>query len=249
MARPPIRTLIVEDDPLVAGAYSAYIGRIRGFVVSGVAHTGAGSLWEATGGRHDLVLLDLSLPDISGLEVCRVLRSRGANPDIIAVTAARDVATVRAAVSLGVLLYLVKPFGFAAFRARLERYAAFRSHFDAAATARLSQHEVDTALAVLRSHSTPGAELPKGLSVTTLNTVVDYLGEAAAPVSADQAAGLLGLSRVTARRYLEWLAGQRMVVRTQRYGRPGRPEHLYQWRGRTRHPVGDQYDLNRDRFR
>lgn len=228
-----IRTLIVESDPMMADAYSIDVEKVAGFTVSGVAHTGAQSLRQVTRDGHDLVLLDLYLPDMTGLEVCRALRCRGAGPDIIAVTAARDLATVRAAVAYGVLQFLVQPFGFPVFRSRLEQYALFRKRLVVDQTGPISQHDVDAALAALRPDAAARPDQPKGISVATLDAVVAYLWEAPGPASADEVAGAVGLSRVTARRYLERLTDQRHVRRTQRYGRPGRPEYLYRWRTRT----------------
>ncbi|MCK9930312.1 response regulator [Frankia sp. Mgl5] len=225
-----IRTLIVEADPMTAEAHSVYVEKLAGFTVSGVTHTGAQCLRQLTRDGHDLVLLDLNLPDMTGFDVCRTLRCRGAGPDIIAVTAARDVATVRTAVAYGAVQYLVKPFGFAAFRSRLECYAAFRSELMLGRTGPIGQREVDAALAALRPGTTLWPEQPKGTSIATLDAVVAYLRQAAGPMSADEIASAVGLSRVTARRYLERLTDQRLTSRTQRYGRPGRPEHLYQWR-------------------
>ncbi|WP_018639464.1 response regulator [Parafrankia elaeagni] len=224
-----IRTLIVEADPVTADAYSIYVEKLAGFTVSGVAYSGAQCLRQVAHDGHDLVVLDLYLPDMTGFDVCRRLRSRGARPDIIAVTAARDLATVRAAVAYGAVQYLVKPFDFAAFRSRLESYASYRNHLALEHTGLIGQREVDAALAALRPGTAPSPGRPRGRSVSTLDVVVTYLRAAPVPMSADEVAGAVGLSRVTARRYLERLADQRLVGRTQRYGRPGRPEHLYRW--------------------
>ncbi|MEX5712396.1 response regulator [Parafrankia sp. FMc6] len=227
-----IHTLIVEADPMTADVHSIYVEKLAGFTVSGVVNTGAQCLRELARDSHDLILLDLRLPDMTGFDVCRTLRCRGARPDIIAVTAARDLATVRTAVAYGAVQYLVKPFGFAAFRSRLESYASFRNQLTLEHTGPIGQREVDAALAALRPDTTLWPEQPKGMSASTLDAVVAYLRAASAPMSADKVAGAVGLSRVTARRYLERLTDQRLVSRTQRerHGRPGRPEHLYRWR-------------------
>ncbi|CAJ61635.1 MULTISPECIES: response regulator [Frankia] len=231
MVDEPIRTLIVEDDPLLADAHRLYVERVPGFTVCGVARSGTEALRVALADRPDLLLLDFYLPGMSGLEVCRALRAHGATADIIAVTSARDLATVRAAVSYGVVQYLVKPFSFAAFRQRLERYAAFHRQTTADPAGPVGQHEVDSALAVLRPDTARSAHQPKGLSTATLDAVVACLRAAQNPVSADDVAEELGMARVTARRYLERLTGQRLATRTQRYGRSGRPGHLYRWSG------------------
>lgn len=121
-----IRVLVVEDEPLIAEAHKAYVERLPGFTVAGVVHTAQDAMAALRGAPVDLVLLDLNLPDRHGLDVCRALRAAGSGTDVLAVTSARDLAMVRAAVALGVTHYLLKPFTFAAFRDKLERYAQYR---------------------------------------------------------------------------------------------------------------------------
>lgn len=153
-----IRVLVVEDDPVAAGAHALYVGRVPGFTVSGTVHSGAKARRHLEQHAVDLLLLDLYLPDGHGLQLVRTLRAAGHTADIIAVTSARDLAMVREGVSLGVVQYVLKPFTFATLRDRLTRYAEFR-----AATGEASgQDEVDRAIAALRAPRP--AALPKGLT-------------------------------------------------------------------------------------
>jgi len=220
--------LVVEDEPVAAQAHEAYVGRVPGFQVVGVARTGAEAvrLLVAADPPVDLVLLDMHLPDRHGLEVVRAMRAAGHPADVIAVTSARDLAVVRAAVSQGIVQYLLKPFVFAALRDKLERYAAYRERLDAGGAAG-GQDEVDRALSELRGSA--GTGLPKGLGAQTLEAVVAVVR--AAPSSAAEVAGRTGSARVTTRRYLEHLADTGVVVRAPRYGVPGRPEVEYRWVG------------------
>jgi response regulator of citrate/malate metabolism len=219
-----IRVVVVEDDPVLADAHRTFTDRVSGFHAVGVAHDGRTALALVAGGGVDLLLLDFGLPDMRGLDVCRALRARGSAVDVIAVTSVRDVEVVRAAVSSGVVQYLLKPFTFASFRDRLERYAAYRRELAMAMPA--AQHDVDRAFATLRGAG--GAALPKGLTEDTLAAVVDVL-RAASELSAQQVAAAVGISRVTARRYLEHLADVALAARAPRYGSAGRPEHVYRW--------------------
>jgi response regulator of citrate/malate metabolism len=220
-----IRVLVVEDEPLLAEAHRVYTERLSGFTVVGVAHTARDALAILRGGAVDLVLLDLNLPDRHGLEVCRALRAAGSGIDVLAVTSARDLTMVRAAVALGVTQYLLKPFTFAAFRDKLDRYARYRSQVSGTGEV-AAQHEVDRVFATLRG--APAAALPKGLDAATLDLVLAALRTAEpAGLSAAEGAARTGASRVTARRYLEHLAGTGTVVRAPRYGGPGRPEVEY----------------------
>ena len=122
-----IRVLIVEDEPTAAEALALHVGRVPGFGVAGHVRTGADALRRVVAGGVDLVLLDIYLPDMSGLEVLRRLRAAGQTVDVIATTRARDLSVVQAAVSFGVTQYLVKPFTSAAVRQKLDRYAAYRA--------------------------------------------------------------------------------------------------------------------------
>ena len=222
-----IGVLIVEDEPVVADAHMAYVQRVRGFGVRGMALDGAGAirqLGNPTSGI-DLVLLDLHLPDMHGLDVVRAMRTAGHRADVIAVTSARDLEVVRAAVSLGIVQYLLKPFTFAALREKLERYAAYRQQL--AGDAAISQREVDRVLATLRGSDS--GSLPKGMSPDSLDAVALVLRPSEQGLSATEVAEVVGTSRVTARRYLEYLADSALVVRSSRYGSAGRPEVEYHW--------------------
>ena len=224
-----IRVLVVEDDARTADAHAEYVRRVAGFEPAGVAHTASAARRElrdaaARGERIHLLLLDLNLPDGHGLDLCRELRASGLAVDVIAVTAVRELAAVRQAVAVGVVQYLIKPFVFEVFARKL---TAYREYFDRmrAPVSTLSQREVDTAFAALRTSNAPG--LPKGLSEETLDAVSELLTSLAEPLSASEVAEALGLSRVTARRYLEHLADRGVVTRAARHGSRGRPELEY----------------------
>ena len=221
-----IRTLIVEDDPAVAEVNRGYLDRIPGFAVVGTAGTGGAALAALDRAGIDLVLLDFNLPDISGLDVCRALRAKPGPPvDIIAVTAKRDLETVRTAVTQGVIQYLIKPYSFATFSDKLTGYAGY--HQRSKQTGLTDQHGVDRTLAELRP--TPALAVPKGLSEATYERVVALVRGSSESFSASDVAERTGLARVSARRYLEHLHGQGLVRLLPRYGTPGRPEHRFQW--------------------
>jgi response regulator of citrate/malate metabolism len=219
-----IEVLVVEDDPVAAEAHRRHVERVPGFAVAGVVHSGAAAMRALEHRQVDLILLDFYLPDRHGLEICRRLRAAGHTADVIAVTSVRDLAAIRSAVSLGVVQYVLKPFTFATLRGKLERYALFHSSVDRPGEI-ADQDEVDKALSTLRD--TGGAVLPKGLSAPTLDAVRATVRGSGDGVTAGAAAEDAGVSRVTARRYLEYLADQGFVVRTPTYGQVGRPEVRY----------------------
>ncbi|WP_427017128.1 response regulator [Pseudarthrobacter sp. P1] len=228
-----IRVLVVDDEPIAADAHAAYVRRLEGFAVAAVAHDGQGTLHalkdaQTAGAPIQLILLDMNLPDLHGLDVSRRIRSAGYGVDIIAITAVRELAIVRGAVSAGIVQYLIKPFTYAAFAEKMANYRQFRRQLETTG-AKASQQDVDSAFASLR---TPGeTPLPKGLKEDTLAAVVGLLRGSTGPVSATETMEALGMSRVTARRYLEFLAESSRAHRGSRYGTGGRPESEYRWIG------------------
>lgn len=224
---PALRVLVVDDEPITADAHAAYLARLDGFEVAGIAHSGheaIRALRDSEGAPIDLILLDVNLPDTTGIELCRHLRAAGIETDVIAVTAVRDAAVVRTAVSLGIVQYMIKPFGFATFAEKLEAYRDFHTRLGASVVT--DQQEVDSSFAALRRSA--GSPLPKGLTPETLQRVRESLRAVApAALSAGELGAGLGLSRVTARRYLEHLTDEGVTERTHRHGAPGRPEAEY----------------------
>ena len=229
MSATTVRVLIVEDEELSAEAHAAYVRRTSGFEVAGVARSSVEAirLLRSQPDVH-LVLLDMNLPDGHGLGLLRAMRAEGLLCDVIAVTAARDVEVVKRAVAQGVVLYLLKPFTYAGFRAKLDQYADYRDRLSGGGS--VGQEEVDRMLGVLRT-AHASTSLPKGMSSDTLREVTTELRERVTPRSASEVAQAIGASRVTARRYLEYLAGEDVVERSVRYGGSGRPEVEYRWTG------------------
>ena len=221
-----IRTLIDDDDAKTASIHRSYVERVPGFEVVGEVHAGREALEFVRTARPDLLLLDIYLPDITGLEVLRRLREPGSpHVDVIAVTAAKDVATLRTAIHGGVIHYLVKPFFFDTLRERLEGYAALHGRLERLREP--EQHDIDHVFALLRSRRRHA--LPKGISAPTLELVIDGVREAGGELTAAEVADRTGISRGTARRYLEYLALTGAIELSLRYGTTGRPEHLYRW--------------------
>ena len=221
-----IRVLVVDDDFMVAKVHSGFVTRVPGFTVAGVAHTGSQALAEIDRSRPDLLLLDIYLPDFSGLEVLRRLRDSEAGVDAMVITAARDVDTIRTALRRGVVHYLIKPFTFDVLRDRLERYA--EAHHRLSGSGEVAQDEVDRLLMAMR----PGpVDLPKGLTQPTAELVSQALRDAGGDLSASECADRVGLSRVSTRRYLEHFVGAGKAKVTLRYGSAGRPERRFRWTG------------------
>ena len=218
-----IEVLVVDDDFMVARIHTGFVERTPGFTVTGVAHTGAEALAAAERLQPDLVLLDVYLPDVSGLDLLGALREAAPEVDVLVISAAREADTVRRALRGGIVHYLMKPFSYDDLRVRLEHY---QQAYAAMAGEQTDQADVDRVFSVTRTDR----RLPKGFSAETLRLVEDTLRQESADVSAAEAASLLGISRVSARRYLEHLAETGKVEVSLRYGEVGRPERRYAWR-------------------
>ncbi|MFG2196905.1 response regulator [Streptomyces sp. NPDC048639] len=222
-----IQVLVVDDDVRVAGINAAYVAKVPGFALAGTAHTATEALDFLRATAVDLVLLDHYLPDETGLELVARLRQLGQHTDVIMVTAARDIATVQAAMRHGALQYLVKPFTFAGLRTKLEGYAALRRALGTGGEA--EQAQVDRIFGAFGTVAPGRPDLPKGHSALTADLVREVLRSAEGPLSAQEVADRSGLSRQTAQRYLKLLERAGRVRMSLRYGETGRPEHRYVW--------------------
>jgi response regulator of citrate/malate metabolism len=158
------------------------------------------------------------------VEVLERLRAETPDVDVLVITAAREVDTVRRALRGGVVNYLIKPFEYDALRERLEHYAAAHHHLAGVTAA--AQSDVDRVFGA----KTLSGPLPKGLSSETAELVRNVLRDAPSDLSASECAALAGLSRISARRYLEFFADTGKVKVRLRYGAAGRPERRYRWR-------------------
>jgi response regulator of citrate/malate metabolism len=162
------------------------------------------------------------------MDVLRRLRAAGCDVDVMAVTVLRDPSMLQAAMALGVVHYLLKPFTAATVRQKLEHYQAFRASRGAVAGHSVIQEEIDEVFTALRAMAVD--TLPKGIGQESLHAVALQLRRSGA-MSAAQVAEVLGTSRVTARRYLEYLTESGLAKRGSRYGGTGRPEVEYRWAG------------------
>ncbi|MEY2535336.1 MAG: two-component system, CitB family, response regulator DctR [bacterium] len=232
------RVLIVEDDRTVASVNCRLVSKIASFTVVGVATTAAQAQQMVVNLRPHLILLDVGLPGGSGIALLRGVRASGAPVEVIAVTAASSTPVVRAILHLGVIDYLVKPFAPERLRQALGQFLARMSalHPD-----RLDQTAVDS----LREGGPASHRwLPKDLTGERLREIEQLLAAATEPVSAGEAGAAMGISRVTARRYLEYLVTIDQATCESVIEGPGRPRKTY--RPTLRPPVADGQPPGRD---
>jgi response regulator of citrate/malate metabolism len=214
--------LVVDDDFMVAEIHRRFVEQVDGFRAVGVARTGAEALSAARELRPQLILLDVYLPDMTGLEVLRRLRADGDRVGVIMITAARELDTVSGALDGGAADYLIKPFEFDQLKAKLQ---AFATRADALESADGVDQSLIDSLFGGTGVASPKALLPKGLGAETGELVLAAVRDSG-EVSAAECAEQVGISRVSARRYLEhFLNAGALEIRLQ-YG-VGRPERRY----------------------
>lgn len=220
-----IKILIVEDDPAIAEIHRRFVQRLAGFEVLGVALTLFDAREQIAILNPDLVLLDVWLPDGEGFSLLRELRQSGAHLDVILLTAAREAAALQEAMRLGVVDFILKPVVFERLRDTLGNYAESRAAL--AALADIDQQAVDALFGTPLQQVAAGG-LPKGIDALTLQRVLAALNQQGA--SAEEIGNRVGVSRTTARRYLEFLVGQQLASPELEYGTVGRPERRYRQR-------------------
>jgi two-component system response regulator DctR len=224
----PLQVILVEDDPMVQEVHRQYIEKIDGFTVIGAASNGLKGLELARKYQPDLAIVDLYMPYLSGIEMLKGLRSEGLSIDIVAITAASDIETIHKVLQHGAFDYIMKPFTFERIKKSLKNYQIYRSGLKEKIN--LSQQELDKLLfASLNDQNENGSgALPKGLNDKTLKKIIGFISsEENNPVSAEEVAEGVGIARVTARRYLDFLEKEGKVRIHVQYGGVGRPINRY----------------------
>ncbi|WP_028778467.1 response regulator [Shimazuella kribbensis] len=223
-----IEVLIIEDDPRVAEINRRFLEKTEGYQLIGMAKNGQEGLEKLEIMQPHLVLLDVFLPDFKGTELIWKIRTELQDTDIIMITAAGEMDTIQEALRGGIFDYLVKPVMFERFTQSLENYRKYRKTISQ--SKRMDQSQLDT---LIFSHSAPSdfvPLLPKGIDRITLNKVLQTMKQNSKKgLTAEQVGTQLGVSRTTARRYLEYLVSIQKLQTDQRYGTIGRPERKFLW--------------------
>ncbi|MCZ4294149.1 response regulator [Vibrio sinaloensis] len=218
------RVMIIEDDLAIAQLHQRYLEQMDGYEVIGIATTKREAGLQLEVLAPDLLLLDVYLPDGTGLEILHELRSNHLSCDVILITAARDVETLQQAMRGGVVDYLLKPVVFPRLEAALKKYISQKHQLNHASD--LDQNIVDKMLQSTPSNESPKNRLPKGIDGVTLEKIKALFVEHV-HLTADEAGEQIGASRTTARRYLEYLISTGELEADLNYGSVGRPERTY----------------------
>jgi two-component system CitB family response regulator len=221
-----IEVLIIEDDPRIADIHRRFIDKIDGFIVVGSAHTGAEAKDWVAAMKPDLILLDVYLPDMMGTELMTFIQAESTDTDIIFITAAADVSVVKQAFRGGVIDYILKPLTFDRFQDSLYAYQEKRKTL--ASTGKLQEESIQLLWHSFKSPNSTDIPLtPKGIDPITIDKVVVQLKQQTQGITAEKLGIASGLSRSTARRYLEFLVAESKARAELIYGTIGRPERRY----------------------
>ena len=223
-----IDLILVEDDPMVMSVNESFILQVGGFQVVNTARTGRLALELIEKHKPRLVILDIYLPDMSGIEILKELRRQGTPTDVIMITAADDLEIVQNAIRFGVADYIIKPFKFERIKAALIKYSAYSHKFRDQGVINQEQLDNLTRMNSFLTLNDSGSDvLPKGIREITLKQIIMFLTKEKQEYSAEEVAEGVGLARVTARRYLEYLEKNGQVCLESQYGSVGRPVNKY----------------------
>jgi response regulator of citrate/malate metabolism len=224
------KVLIVEDDPMVAMINEQYVCKNKDFTVTKICRNGQEALDFLTGtdgSQIDLVIMDVFMPYLNGVETLKKIRENKLNCEVIMVTAANDPSTLEETMHLGVIDFLIKPFAYERFQVALEKFMTKEEAFRGANTT-IDQSYVDSLISAspAASHNSD-KELPKGIQKKTLDLITDYMNEKSGWISGDQISEEIGLSSVTVRHYMSYLMDIKKIKGEINYETGGRPSMLY----------------------
>ncbi|WP_350494308.1 response regulator [Peribacillus frigoritolerans] len=230
MAHHAIEVLIVEDDLRIAEIQKLFIEKLEGFQTIGIAssYDEAKSFIEIM--QPDLLLLDMYFPDMNGLDILKEIKQQSKQMDVIMITAAKEIEKVQEAIKIGIFDYIIKPVAFERFKQSLRRYQEYHIKLSELEKGNfpVTQQQVDK---LLRKEMTEKereeTSLPKGIDRMTLEKVMVVLGKSSLGLTAEIVAKEIGVSRTTARRYLEHLMSEEKIDADLTYGTVGRPERVY----------------------
>jgi len=229
-ANQDIEVLIIEDDLRIAEIQKRYIEQIEGFQTVGIAASYREAKTYIELLQPDLLLLDVYFPDMNGLELLKEAKQQAKQMDVVMITAAKEIQSVQEAISIGVFDYIIKPVVFERFKQSLQRYQEFHIRLVEFSKENIyvTQQQVDKLLRKeIDNGGTNKSYLPKGIDPLTLDKVMDVLKDAVPELTAEMVAKEIGISRTTARRYLEHLVSEEKIDADLSYGTVGRPERVY----------------------
>jgi two-component system response regulator DcuR len=223
-----INVLIVDDDAMVAELNRCYLSQVSGFVCYDIVSTlqQAKTVIMEKGAAIDLVLLDVFMKQENGLNLLPILREFSAQTDVIIISSASDASNIQKALQYGVVDYLIKPFKFPRFEEALITYRHKKNLLNK--QQQYAQSDVDMLLGRGAPPLNELKKLPKGLTVQTLRMISEWIANHQdSEFSTEALANAIGISRVSCRKYLIYLAGCEILATNIQYGATGRPVYQY----------------------
>lgn len=220
-----MQVLLIEDDPMVRKVQRHFLKKIEGVEVVGEAENGVIGIKQLMQLKPDLILLDLFMPVQDGMKTLQQIRELAISVDVIVVTAGNDMLIIERMMRLGIFDYIVKPFSFERIKQSILRYSHYKKQITL--QAKVTQQVLDQLLHPICETSHDWGFLPKGLNSHTLAKIICYLEGQSEGATAVEVAQAIGVARVTARRYLDYLEKQHRVRIDSHYGRVGRPVNQY----------------------
>lgn len=221
------KVIIIEDDPMVAAINKQYIEKTRGMNVVATFHNSQDA-WDFIQQKLvDLVILDLYMPDMTGLNFLHLLRKHNLPIEIIMVTAANDSDNIQNAIRLGIIDYLIKPFDFERFQLAIDKYLMKCKLLNT--NIAFTQDDVDSLVTLQQTQkSSISKEMQKGIQEITLRSLLTILKQATPnSLTCEDLAKTTNLSKVTVRRYMNYLIEQNQVISEMDYSTGGRPSIHY----------------------
>lgn len=224
-----ISVLIIEDDTRIAEINRRLVEKVPGYQVIGIATDKQEAIDQLSILSPNLVLLDIYFPDMNGLDFLQVIRHDFQETDVIMITASREIDSVKEAIRSGVFDFIVKPLIFDRLKNSLEKYQEFRNRLRRIQmeNQNVNQEEIDELIDRIGQKDQLNSYLPKGIDKITLQKVTEVLNQTEEGLNAERLAKKIGISRPTARRYLEYLVAKEQISADLSYGDVGRPERIY----------------------
>jgi len=217
----PFKVMIVEDDFMVAEINKGLTEKVAGFRVVKIAKNGKEAIKYLARHEIDLIILDIYLPDMHGIEIVKKTRRDEYPVDFILITAAHDAHTIEDSVRFGVFDYIVKPFDAKRYGDSLKRYRRLKHSMKSNVI--FDQKKVDG----IYSYDNSEDELPKGIARYTLDRIEKAVDSYEGSFSTEDVMKTVSLSRITIRRYLEYLLDKGLLLKSYHYKKKGRPTIIY----------------------
>lgn len=221
-----IRVLIVDDDPTVADLHRRFVSAVEGFEVCAIARNGKEALGFLEQTEINLVILDIFMPELDGIDVLHKIRAMKTDADIIIITAAQEGETIQNAMRFGAFDYLLKPFDFSRFKKTMDSFRENYQKINKKKKNVFDQGEID--FVYRRSRATgENTVLPKGIQKETLDKIVEVFKDSSGLFSVEEIAQAANLSRVTVMRYVKFLLKIGDLVDELCYQEVGRPVNKF----------------------